>query len=206
MKKNKLIAGVDEVGRGSWIGPVFSAAVILKKNINKNLLKDSKKISANQRKKLANYIKKNSIYSIRKSSTKEIDKLNILQATLLAMRRAINNLKHKPNIILIDGNHAPKNLNYQYKTIVRGDEKIPAISAASIIAKVARDKYITKLAKNYMPYGWHTNFGYGTKKHLNALMKFGVTIHHRKSFKPMHNILLGKKNKHYLIKLFSISS
>ena len=193
MNKNKLIAGVDEVGRGSWIGPVFSAAVILKKNINKNLLKDSKKISANERKKLANYIKKNSIYSISKSSIKEIDKLNILQATLLAMKRAINNLKHKPNIILIDGIHAPKNLIYQYKTIVRGDEKIPAISAASIIAKVARDRYVTRLAKNYMTYGWHTNFGYGTKKHLNAIIKFGVTIHHRKSFKPVHNILLGKK-------------
>ena len=193
MNNNKLIAGVDEVGRGSWIGPVFSAAVILKKNINKNLLKDSKKIPANERKKLANYIKKNSIYSISKSSIKEIDKLNILQATLLAMKRAINNLKHKPNIILIDGIHAPKNLIYQYKTIVRGDEKIPAISAASIIAKVARDRYVTRLAKNYMTYGWHTNFGYGTKKHLNAIIKFGVTIHHRKSFRPMHNILLGKK-------------
>ena len=193
MNKNKLIAGVDEVGRGSWIGPVFSAAVILKKNINKNLLKDSKKISAKERKLLANYIKKNSIYSISKSSIKEIDKLNILQATLLAMKRAINNLKHKPNIILIDGIHAPKNLIYQYKTIVRGDEKIPAISAASIIAKVARDRYVTRLAKNYKTYGWHTNFGYGTKKHLNAIIKFGVTIHHRKSFRPMHNILLGKK-------------
>jgi len=149
LNKNKLIAGVDEVGRGSWIGPVFSAAVILKKNINKNLLKDSKKTSAKERKRLANYIKKNSTYSISKASIKEIDKLNILQATLLAMKRAINNLKHKPNIILIDGIHAPKNLIYQYKTIVRGDEKIPAISAASIIAKVARDRYITRLAKNY---------------------------------------------------------
>ena len=193
MDKNKLIAGVDEVGRGSWIGPVFSAAVILKKNLNRDLLKDSKKISAKKRKMLANYVKKNSIYSISKASIKEIDKLNILQATLLAMKRAINNLKHKPNIILIDGIHAPKNLIYQYKTIVRGDEKIPAISAASIIAKVARDRYVTRLAKNYMTYGWHTNFGYGTKKHLNAIIKFGVTIHHRKSFKPMHNILLGKK-------------
>ena len=193
MNKNKLIAGVDEAGRGSWIGPVFSAAVILKKNINKNLLKDSKKISAKERKKLANYIKKNSFYSISKASIKEIDKLNILQATLLSMKRAISNLKRKPNIILIDGSHAPKKMSYQYKTIVRGDEKIPAISAASIIAKVARDKYITRLAKNYIPYGWHTNFGYGTKKHLDAINKFGVTIHHRKSFKPMHNILLGKK-------------
>ena len=193
MNKHKLIAGVDEVGRGSWIGPVFSAAVILKKNINKNFLKDSKKISSKDRRQFANYIKKNAIYSISKASIKEIDKLNILQATLMSMQRAINNLKRKPYIILIDGIHAPKKLNYQCKTIIRGDEKIPAISSASIIAKVARDKYITKLAKNYMPYGWHTNFGYGTKKHLAAIMKFGVTIHHRKSFMPMHNILLGKR-------------
>jgi len=193
LNKNKLIAGVDEVGRGSWIGPVFSAAVILKKNINKNLLKDSKKIPAKERKKLANYIKKNSIYSVGKASIKEIDKLNILQATLLSMKRAINNLKHKPNIILIDGTHVPKNMGYHFKTIIRGDEKIPAISAASIIAKVTRDRYITKLAKNFISYGWHTNFGYGTKKHLDAINKFGVTNHHRKSFKPMHNILLGKK-------------
>ena len=193
MNKNKLTAGVDEVGRGSWIGPVFSAAVILKKNINKNLLKDSKKIPAKERKKLANYIKKNSFYSISKASIKEIDKLNILQATLLSMKRAINNLKHKPNIILVDGAHAPKNMGYHFKTIIRGDEKIPAISAASIIAKVARDRYITRLAKNYISYGWHTNFGYGTKKHLDAINKFGITNHHRKSFKPMHNILLGKK-------------
>jgi ribonuclease HII len=193
LNKNKLTAGVDEVGRGSWVGPVFSAAVILKKSINKNLLKDSKKISAKERKQLANYIKKNSIYSVGKASIKEIDKLNILQATLLSMKRAINNLKHKPNIILIDGTHAPKNTSYHFKTIIRGDEKIPAISAASIIAKVARDRYITRLAKNYISYGWHTNFGYGTKKHLGAIYKFGVTNHHRKSFKPMHNILLGKK-------------
>jgi len=193
LNKNKLIAGVDEVGRGSWIGPVFSAAVILKKNINKNLLKDSKKISAKERKQLANYIKKNSIYSVGKASIKEIDRLNILQATLLSMKRAINNLKHKPNIILVDGVHVPKNMDYHFKTIIRGDEKIFVISAASIIAKVARDRYITRLAKNYISYGWHTNFGYGTKKHLDAINKFGVTNHHRKSFKPIYNILLGKK-------------
>ena len=193
MNKNKLIAGVDEVGRGSWIGPVFSAAVILKKNINKNLLKDSKKTSMKERKKLANYIKNNSFYSIGKASTEEIDKLNILQATLLSMKRAINSLQRKPNIVLIDGTHAPQNITYKCKTIIRGDEKIPAISAASIIAKTARDKFITRLAKNYIRYCWHTNFGYGTKKHLSAINKFGVTIHHRKSFKPMHNMLLGKK-------------
>ncbi len=165
----------------------------MKKKINKNLLKDSKKIPAKKRRQLANYIKKNSIYSISKASTKEIDSFNILQATLLSMKRAIKKLKRKPNIVLIDGVHAPKNMNYNFKTVIRGDEKIPVISAASIIAKVARDRYITILSKNYKSYGWLTNFGYGTKKHLNAIRKFGVTIHHRKSFKPMHNILLGKK-------------
>ena len=193
MKKKKLIAGIDEVGRGSWIGPVFSAAVILKKNINKKILRDSKKVSAKKRDELANYIKKNSIYSIGKASVEEIEKLNILQATLLSMKRAINNLSNKPNIILIDGIHKPKNMDYNFKTIVRGDEKIPVISAASIIAKVARDKYITKLSKDYTPYGWHSNFGYGTKRHLSAIVKFGVTIHHRKSFKPIYNMLLVKK-------------
>ena len=193
MNKNKLIAGVDEVGRGSWVGPVFSAAVILKKNINKNLFKDSKKISKKKRIKIAKYIKKNSIYSIGKSSTKEIDKFNVLQATLLSMKRAIKNLQVKPNLVLIDGLHAPANINYNLKTIVKGDTKISSISAASIIAKVARDKYISSLGKKYASYCWHTNFGYGTKKHLNAIKKFGVTIHHRKSFKPIHNILLRKK-------------
>ena len=166
---------------------------MLFRSINKNLLKDSKKIPSEERKKLANYIKKNSIYSVGKASIKEIDRLNILQATLLSMKRAINNLKHKPNIILIDGVHAPKNMGYHFKTIIRGDEKIPTISAASIIAKVARDRYITKLAKNHVSYSWHTNFGYGTKKHLDAINKFGVTNHHRKSFKPIYNILLGEK-------------
>ena len=195
MNKNKLIAGVDEVGRGSWIGPVFSAAVILKKKINKNLLKDSKKISAKERKKLANYIKKNSFYSISKASIKEIDKLNILQATLLSMKRAINNLKHKPNIILIDGTHAPKNLSYQYKTIIRGDEKIPAISAASIIAKVSRDLYMIKLGKKFPKYVWNKNFGYGTVEHLNGLTKYGVTKHHRKNFKPVHNMLISSSRE-----------
>ena len=195
MKKIKLIAGVDEVGRGSWIGPVYSAAVILKKGINIKLLKDSKQISIKKRNQLSKYIKKNSIYSISKASNKEVDRLNILNATLLSMKRAINKLKQKPNIVLLDGIHAPKNMNYNFETIVDGDKKIPAISAASIIAKVARDRYITKLSKKYESYGWDTNFGYGTKKHLKAMKKFGVTVHHRKSFKPVYNILLANKKR-----------
>ena len=193
MNKYKLIAGVDEAGRGSWIGPVFSAAVILKSTINKKLIKDSKKLTKKKRTDLASYIKKNSTYSITQPSMQEIDKLNILQATLLSMKRAIKSLKHRPNLVLVDGLNAPKNIECNFKTIIRGDEKIPVISAASIIAKVARDKYITKLSKKYRSYGWNTNFGYGTKKHFNAIKKFGITIHHRKSFKPIHNILLVKK-------------
>ena len=193
MKKKRLIAGVDEVGRGSWIGPVFSAAVILKKKINRNLLVDSKKISASKRFYLADYIKKNSFFSISRASKEEVDKINILQATLLSMKRAIKKLPYRPHLILVDGIYAPKITNYKFRTIIRGDEKIPEISAASIIAKVARDVYIQKLSKNYSYYGWDTNFGYGTKKHLSAIKKFGVTIHHRRSFKPIHNILLHKK-------------
>ena len=109
------------------------------------------------------------------------------------MKRAIKKLPYRPHLILVDGIYAPKITNYKFRTIIRGDEKIPEISAASIIAKVARDVYIQKLSKNYSYYGWDTNFGYGTKKHLSAIKKFGVTIHHRRSIKPIHNILLHKK-------------
>ena len=186
-------AGVDEVGRGCLAGPVFAAAVILSNKINVKDIKDSKKIPFRKRLLLSKYIKKNSIYAVGTASVEEINKINILNASLLSMKRALDKLKLKPSIIYIDGLFAPKDLKIKYKTLVKGDEKITCISAASIIAKVARDRYITRLAKNYRSYGWNTNFGYGTKKHLNAINKFGVTIHHRKSFKPMHNILLNKK-------------
>ena len=193
MLKNNKTAGVDEVGRGCLAGPVFAAAVILNNKINTKDIKDSKKIPFKKRILLSKYIKKNSIYAIGFASVEEINKINILNASLLSMKRALIKLKLKPTVAYIDGLFVPKNLKIKCKACVRGDEKITSIAAASIIAKVARDKYITRLAKNYRPYGWHTNFGYGTKKHLSAIIKFGVTIHHRKSFKPMHNILLGKK-------------
>ena len=189
MNKKKIIAGVDEVGRGSWIGPVYSAAVILNKNINILLLKDSKKISYKKRIKLSKYIKANSFFAIGKASVKEIEEKNILQATLLAMKRSINKLKKKPNLILVDGNKAPKIKNIKVKTIIKGDDKIPSISAASIVAKVARDNYIKNLSKKFKGYSWETNFGYGTKKHDEALKKLGITPHHRKTYKPIHNIL-----------------
>jgi len=184
----KIIAGVDEVGRGSLIGPVYAAAVILKEKINTKLLKDSKLISKQDREKLNIYIKKNSYWSIGKASVKEIEKLNILNASLLAMRRAIKKLNKKPNLVMIDGNKTPDIKNYKLKSIIKGDQKIASISAASIIAKVSRDKFITKLSKKFKKYGWETNCGYGTKKHLSALKKFGATHHHRRTFTPIHKI------------------
>ncbi len=181
-------AGVDEVGRGCLAGPVVSAAVVLKKGVNLSLLKDSKKIPFNRRVEISEHIKNNSHYSIGIASVKEILNLNILQASLLSMKRAIEQLTVKPSLTLIDGNFAPKGIK-NYRTIIRGDEKIKAISAASIIAKVYRDKFMIKLSEKYSNYAWEKNFGYGTKAHLEGLKKFGATIHHRKSFKPVHKIL-----------------
>ena len=185
-----ITAGVDEVGRGCLAGPVVSAAVILKESVNLNLLKDSKKISFNKRIKIAEHIKLNSIYAIGTASVEEILNLNILQAALLSMKRAINVLSIRPELILIDGNFAPKGLT-NFKTIINGDEKIKSISAASIIAKVYRDQLMIKLSEKFQNYAWERNFGYGTKAHMEGLKKFGITSHHRKGFKPIHKMLLS---------------
>ena len=184
----KIIAGVDEVGRGSLIGPVFAAAVILNKNINIKIIKDSKSLKKEKREILSKYIKKNSNWAIAKASKNEIDKINILQASLLAMKRAIKKLKKKPSQVLIDGNKIPSLNNYKLKAVVKGDSKIPAISAASIIAKVARDNFIVSLSKKNNGYYWDKNFGYGTKQHLKAIKKLGITKHHRKTFSPVSKI------------------
>tara|TARA_Y100001936_G_scaffold73654_1_gene72514 strand:- start:24 stop:587 length:564 start_codon:yes stop_codon:yes gene_type:complete len=184
----KVVAGVDEVGRGSLVGPVYAAAVILNKNINTKILKDSKSLSKVKREILEKYIKKNSIWAIGKASKKEIEKKNILNASLLAMKRAIKKLKKKPSLVLIDGNKLPDLKNYSIKCIVKGDKKIPAISAASIIAKVSRDNMIIKLGKNFKNYDWDKNFGYGTKNHLKAIKTLGITVHHRKTFSPINKI------------------
>tara|TARA_Y100000590_G_scaffold397066_1_gene478328 strand:- start:326 stop:922 length:597 start_codon:yes stop_codon:yes gene_type:complete len=192
LKINNKIAGVDEVGRGCLAGPVFSAAVILNKNINTKDIKDSKKISFKRRLLISKYIKKNSTYAIGSASVQEIEKLNILNASLLSMKRALNKLKLKPSVAYIDGPFAPKNLNIKCKNFIKGDEKIVSIAAASIVAKVTRDLFMIKLSKKYPKYYWDRNFGYGTKDHLVGLKKYGITKHHRKKFKPVHNIWFRK--------------
>ena len=184
-----MIAGVDEVGRGCLAGPVVSAAVILNDKIDLKLIDDSKKINFQNRLKIAEIIKQNSYYSIGIASVEEILRINILQATLLSMKRAIERLEKKPSQILIDGLFAPKGLK-NYKTIIKGDEKVKCIGAASIIAKTYRDLLMIKLSKRFTHYAWERNFGYGTKAHMEGLKKFGITSHHRKSFKPIHNMLL----------------
>ena len=184
----RIVAGVDEVGRGSLIGPVYAAAVILNKSIQKKLLKDSKSLTKSKRELLSKYIKKNSIWAVGKASVKEIEKINILHASLLAMKRAIQKLKKKPTIVLVDGNIVPDIKSYKLKPIIKGDQKIPSISAASIIAKVTRDKKIAGLGKKFQGYNWHKNYGYGTKEHLKAIKTLGITPHHRKTFSSVNKI------------------
>ena len=186
---NKTItAGIDEVGRGCLAGPVVSAAVVLKDGVNLKLLKDSKKIAFNKRELVSKHIRENSYFAIGVASVEEILRLNILNASLLSMKRAIDQLAVKPDLTLIDGNFAPKGIK-NYKTIINGDEKVKVISAASILAKVYRDRLMIKLSEKFSNYAWERNFGYGTKAHLEGLKKFGVTIHHRKGFKPVHKML-----------------
>ena len=194
----KKVVGIDEVGRGPLAGPVVAAAVYIDRSLWKRYLKkyptiskinDSKKISKKNREILESYIKKNSIWAIGSASLKEIEKNNILNASLLAMKRAIKKLKKKPQIVLIDGNKLPYIDNYKLKNVIKGDQKIPEISAASIIAKVSRDRLLTKMSKKFQNYLWDKNSGYGTQDHIKAIKKFGITKHHRKTFKPVHNIL-----------------
>ena len=190
MYKTNKIAGVDEVGRGCLAGPVFAAAVILNKNIDTKNIKDSKKLSFNKRVLLSKYIKKNSIFALGIATVEEIEKINILNASLLSMKRALSKLKIKPTWAYIDGPFAPNlNINIKCKTFIKGDEKIISIAAASIVAKVSRDLFMIKLSAKYPKYLWNKNFGYGTKDHLRGLKKYGITKHHRKKFLPVHNIL-----------------
>ena len=182
------IAGIDEVGRGPLAGPVIAAAVILdRKNIPEGI-NDSKKIPKAKRILLAEKIKENSVYAYGAASEIEIDEINILQASLLAMKRASDRLSVVPKTTLIDGNFKPDIKNNTI-SIIKGDSKSVSIAAASILAKVYRDEIMLKYSKQFPEYGFQTNSGYGTKEHLSALKNYGITPIHRKSFKPVHNIL-----------------
>ena len=181
--------GIDEAGRGPWAGPVVAAAVILPKGFSTIDIDDSKKLSKIKREMLFQEIISHSEYGIGYGSVEEIDKYNILQATFLAMRRAVINLKSLPSRALIDGNTIPPGLPCVAKSIVKGDSKVVSIAAASIIAKVTRDRIMTNLAKLHPGYGWEKNFGYGVKEHKLALQTLGITREHRRSFKPVHNML-----------------
>lgn len=184
-----LDCGIDEAGRGPWAGPVVAAAVILPKNFISDEINDSKKLSAKKRGILFEEITICSQIGIGFSTVKEIDKHNILQATFLAMSRAFESLNVLPRKVLIDGNLIPPNLPCPAEAVVKGDSKVMSIAAASIIAKVTRDRYMTDLATKFPGYGWEKNFGYGVKMHREALEVFGVTSEHRRSFKPIHNML-----------------
>ena len=182
------IAGIDEVGRGPLAGPVIAAAVILdRKNIPEGI-NDSKKIPKAKRILLAEKIKENSIYAYGAATEIEIDEINILQASLLAMKRASDRLSVVPKTTLIDGNFKPDIKNNTI-SIIKGDSKSVSIASASILAKVYRDEIMLKYSKQFPEYGFQTNSGYGTKEHLSALKNYGITPIHRKSFKPVHNIL-----------------
>jgi ribonuclease HII len=185
----QLTAGVDEAGRGPLAGPVIAAAVILDANNPINGLTDSKKLSEKRREQLAVVVKENAIaWAIGRAEVEEIDAINILQASLLAMQRAVAQLAVKPQLVMVDGNRSPR-FDCPSKAIVKGDLLIPSISAASIIAKVARDHEMMQLHEQYPGYGLDGHKGYPTKKHLEALVQLGVSPIHRKSFGPVKKLL-----------------
>ena len=189
MNDIKTAAGVDEAGRGPLAGEVYAAAVILNPDDPIDGLRDSKKLSPKRRSDLCIQIKQRSLaWSISFASVEEIDKLNILNATLLAMERAIAGLDILPEIALVDGNKAPSLKGIEVFTIIKGDQKEPCISAASIIAKVARDERLMVLDHIYPKWGFKRHKGYGTKIHIEAIKKYGVTPLHRKSFEPIKSM------------------
>ncbi len=196
-----IIAGVDEVGRGALFGPVVAAAVILPDSALADLaiagVTDSKLLSPSERQRLAVQIRSVAVaYQIGYASVREIDRLNILQASLLAMKRAILRLAVQPNFCLIDGNQRIPELAIPQKTLVKGDQKSTVIAAASILAKVWRDQLLTRLASRYPQYGFATNKGYGTPIHRQAIHKYGITPYHRKSFSPCRLALLEYSSNH----------
>lgn len=188
------IAGVDEVGRGPLAGPVTAAAVVLDPAGLPEGLNDSKVLTARRREALLEAIMSSAEVSIAHASVAEIDDLNILRASHLAMERAIAGLPRPPDHVLIDGNLIPRGLTLPATAIVKGDARSLSIAAASIVAKITRDAIMWDLAQQFPGYGWETNAGYPSKSHRLALQDLGVTPHHRRSFKPVHNILYQPKN------------
>lgn len=184
-----LVAGVDEAGRGPWAGPVVSAAVILDRQDLPPGLNDSKKLSEAQREPLFDVIKEKAIaIGISVVDVEEIDRHNILAATMTSMVQAVLHIAPRPTYVLIDGNRAP-DLNVPHETLVKGDARSLSIAAASIVAKVTRDRLMRDLHDQYPEYDWASNKGYGTRAHKHALQCYGITPHHRRSFKPIHNML-----------------
>ena len=187
-------AGVDEVGRGPLAGPVTAAAVVLDPAHIPEGLNDSKKLTARKREALHDLLVDVAEVSVAHASVEEIDALNILRAAHLAMVRALESLPRKPNYALIDGNMIPRGCPIPAQAVIKGDGLSASIAAASIVAKIRRDRIMMDLAQQYPGYGWETNAGYGSKKHMDALANLGVTPHHRRSFKPVHNILYQAKS------------
>ena len=188
------IAGVDEVGRGPLAGPVVAAAVVLDPARIPPGLNDSKKLTAKRRAALNAAILASADVSLGQASVEEIDRLNILRAAHLAMTRAIEGLSTPPDHCLIDGNLIPRDLTLSAEPMVKGDARSLSIAAASIVAKIRRDHLMRDLAQHFPGYGWETNAGYPSKSHRLALQNIGITPHHRRSFKPVHNILWQQKN------------
>ncbi|MDA7843520.1 ribonuclease HII [bacterium] len=185
-----LICGVDEAGRGPLCGPVFASAVILDDNLKIKNLDDSKKISPKKRKEIYEEIKINAFeYTFAAASVEEIDKLNILNASLLAMKRAILMLSKRPDEFFVDGLYTPKIAGCNLTSIIKGDSLIPSISAASIVAKVERDKFMEALHSFFPQYELNTHKGYPTKKHISLIKKFGVNRIYRKTFKPVKDLI-----------------
>lgn len=183
------VCGIDEAGRGPWAGPVVASAVILNPAQIPDGLNDSKKLTAKRRDALFDAINETALIGVGIASVQEIDDINILQATYLAMRRAVAALPQQPAFALIDGNKIPPDLICDAEAIVKGDGRSVSIAAASIIAKVTRDRIMVTLAQQFPGYGWERNAGYGVKAHQEGLNRLGVTPHHRVSFKPIHKML-----------------
>lgn len=187
----QLVAGIDEAGRGPLAGPVVTAAVILPENCQALLgLNDSKQLSKETREKMSKLVREHAIsYSIHFQNTKVIDDINIYEATKQSMVTSLETLKIKPNFVIADAMTLP--INLPQKSIIKGDAQSLAIAAASILAKTARDEYMEKLAQEFPQYGFEQHAGYGTKQHLEALAKYGPTIHHRASFEPIKSMMKG---------------